>query len=68
MPTWQLIIDPRAEEEARAAFLWYLDRSSRAAEGFQVALEEALTSVAEAPHRWPEVEPRIRKRVLRRYP
>lgn len=68
MPAWQIVIDPRAEDEARAAFLWYLDRSPSAAEDFQVALEAALASIAEAPRRWPEVEPRIRKRVLGHYP
>ena len=28
-------LDPRAEEEARAAFLWYLERSERAAAAFE---------------------------------
>jgi toxin ParE1/3/4 len=68
MPTWRVFIDPQAEAEARASFRWYLARSAAAAEGFQVALKEAIDSLAEAPYRWPEVEEGIRRRLLNRFP
>jgi plasmid stabilization system protein ParE len=50
MPTWRVVIDPQAEAEARASFRWYLARSATAATGFQVALKEAIDSLAEAPY------------------
>jgi toxin ParE1/3/4 len=68
MPTWRVVIDPQAEAEARASFRWYLARSATAATGFQVALKEAIDSLAEAPYRWPEVEEGIRRRLLNRFP
>jgi plasmid stabilization system protein ParE len=49
MPTVE--IDPRAEEEARVAFLWYLDRSENAAAGFQQDCELAVQRIAAAPTR-----------------
>ena len=69
MASWKLRIEERAESEARSAFLWYLRRSPRAAESFGLALEEAIDGVAEAPERYPELEPGIRRRlVLHRFP
>jgi plasmid stabilization system protein ParE len=68
LPTWRVVIDPQAEAEARASFRWYLARSATAAAGFQVALKEAIDSLAEAPYRWPEVEDGIRRRLLSRFP
>ena len=35
MPPLPVELDPRAEEEARVAFLWYLERSERAAAAFE---------------------------------
>ena len=68
MPTWRVVIEPQAEAEARNSFLWYLDRSPTAAQGFQDAIDEAVDSLAEAPYRWPEVEPGIRRRLVSRFP
>ena len=45
------------------------ERNPRAAEQFQVAIEECIDAIAEAPERYPEIEPRIRRRlVLHRFP
>ena len=69
MPGRTLRIDERAESEARSAFLWYLARNPRGAERFQAALEECIDAIAEAPERFPEVEPGVRRRLLlRRFP
>lgn len=56
--------DPRAEAEARSAYLWYLERSPLAAERFQVALEQAVYAVGESPLRYPEIDPGVRRRLL----
>jgi plasmid stabilization system protein ParE len=69
MARWKLRIEAQAESEARSAFLWYLTRSPHAAESFRVALEEAIDAIAEAPERYPELEPGIHRRlVLHRFP
>lgn len=68
MPGWQLRLDPRAEADARTAFVWYLERNATIAEDFRVALSRAIDSIAEAPHRWPEIEPHIRRRLVKRFP
>jgi plasmid stabilization system protein ParE len=69
MPLWKLRIEERAESEARSAFLWYLDRNLRAAEQFQAAVEECIDAIAEAPERFPEIEPGVRRRlVFHRFP
>ena len=64
MPRWKLRIEERAESEARSAFLWYLARNPRAAEGFEGALEECIDAIIEAPHSFPETEPGTRRRLL----
>ena len=69
MARWRLRIEERAEAEARSALLWYLARNPRAAERFQVAVEECIDAITEAPELFPEMEPGIRRRlVLHRFP
>jgi plasmid stabilization system protein ParE len=58
-------LDPRAEEEARAAFLWYLERNERAAAAFEGEVESAVTQIGDAPTMYPIVEGELR-RFLRR--
>jgi toxin ParE2 len=66
---WKLRIEERAEAEARAAFLWYQARNPRAAERFQASVEECIDAIAEAPERYPELEPGVRRRlVFHRFP
>lgn len=69
MPRWKLRIEEHAEREARSAFLWYLARNPRAAERFEAALEECIGAIVEAPERFPEIEPGVRRRlVFHRFP
>ena len=69
MPRRKLPIEERAESEARSAFLWYLARNPRAAERFHQALEDCMDAIADAPERFPEIEPGIRRRlVFHRFP
>ncbi len=49
-------LDPRAEEEARAAFLWYRERSERAAAAFEQEIEAAIDQIGESPARYPVAE------------
>ncbi len=57
-----------ASEEFEAAFDWYLERSAGAAARFASELGRAITSIAEAPHRWPAGIHGTRKLLLRRFP
>ena len=68
MPCRRVVLDPRAEEDARAAFLWYAERSPVAAADFQVQLTRATEDLADTALVWPEKEPGIRARVLDEYP
>jgi plasmid stabilization system protein ParE len=61
-------LDPRAEEEARAAFFWYLERSERAAAAFERETESAVTQMGEAPTSYPIVEGELRRFLLDRFP
>ena len=64
----RVVLDPRAEQDARAAFLWYAERSPMAAADFQSLLTTAVEDLAETALAWPEKEPGIRARVLGKYP
>jgi toxin ParE1/3/4 len=66
--TREVVLDPRALAEARAAFLWYLERNARAADEFQFAFERALDEVTETPLRWPEIVPGVRRRLFAKFP
>lgn len=61
-------LDPRAEEEARAAFLWYLERSERAAAAFEREIESAVSQIGDAPTIYPFVEGELRRFLLDRFP
>ena len=68
MPRFRIVLDPRAEDDARQAFLWYAERSPVAASDFQQLITRAAEDLAETALVWPEREPGIRIRVLDRYP
>lgn len=61
-------LDPRAEEEARAAFLWYLERSERAANAFEREIDRAIERIGEAPTVFPVVDGELRRYLLDRFP
>ena len=61
-------LDPRAEEEARAAFLWYRERSERTAAAFEQEIEAAIEQIGESPARYPVAEGELRRFLLDRFP
>ena len=61
-------LDPRAEQEARAAFLWYLERSARAAVAFESEIERAFERISEAPTTYPTIDDGLRRYLLDRFP
>lgn len=64
----EVVFDSRALAEARAAFLWYLGRNTRAAEHFRKAFEHALDEITKAPLRWPEIVPGARRHLFATFP
>jgi len=63
-----VLLDPRAEADARAAFLWYAERSAVAAADFESVLAKSIEDLSETGLVWPEKEAGIRARVLEKYP
>lgn len=61
-------LDPRAEQEARAAFVWYLERSPRAADAFEREVARAVERIGEAPTTYPVVDGDLRRYLLERFP
>ena len=61
-------VHPEAEAEYEGALGWYLERSIRAADRFELAFDEALRSIAENPKRFPVLDAIHRYSILRRYP
>jgi plasmid stabilization system protein ParE len=59
---------PDAVAEARAAFLWYSERSPSAADAFRAALDHAISAIRDNPQRWPRHVHGTRKYRLRRFP
>jgi plasmid stabilization system protein ParE len=61
-------LHPEAIEEARAARLWYAERSPLAAAAFVAELDWAVAAIGEAPARWPRHLGEARRFVMRRFP
>lgn len=57
-----------AEADYTAAFCWYAERSTRAAEGLELELAGALQAIAANPSRFPLCDERHRFLLLKRYP
>lgn len=60
--------DPIAAIEYEEAFLWYMKRSTHAADGFQVAVEEAIFQITQQPRQYRIVHNNTREVILKRYP
>ena len=61
-------LHPSAEQELRAAYLWYLDRSIIVAEAFQFETDHAIEAISESPDRWPRLTESERRYVFPRFP
>ena len=59
---------PEAEDELRAAVLWYGEKSLRAASEFIAELDNALGKIQESQGRWRQVLGPWRRYVIQRYP
>jgi len=64
----ELRLHPEAEQELRAAYLWYLERNPIVADSFAAEVDHAFEAVAENPNRWPRLQESIRRYVFPRFP
>ena len=65
---WKISVHPEATAEARAARLWYLERSPLTAEAFFAELDRAVALILESPDREPELPNGRRRYVMQRFP
>jgi len=61
-------LDPRAEEEARAAYRWYRERSERAAAAFEHEILSAIELIGASPATYPVADGELRRFLLARFP
>ena len=57
-----------AEIEMLEASIYYESQAAYLGDDFLDIVEAAVTEIAETPEIWPEIDPGIRRRVLRRFP
>jgi plasmid stabilization system protein ParE len=51
--TYEVVLTAEAQENARAAYDWYWERSQQAAEKWHATLLEKLAALESDPQRWP---------------
>jgi len=61
-------LHPRAEDDAAAAYRWYVERNPTIAEIFLVEINSAIERIAETPRRWPRIAPAFQRCPLGRFP
>lgn len=61
-------LHPEALTETEAALSWYAERSPRAAAAFLAEIDHAISSIVEAPRRWPVLGGEYRRIALVRFP
>ena len=59
---------PGVEEDIRAAWLWYRERSLQAATNFEAEVRAAFVIVEEGPDRWPKTPLGVRRYKLKGFP
>jgi len=64
----EIRLHPTAEQELRAAYLWYLERNGIVAEALQLEIDHAMAVISESPNRWPRLTESERHYVLPRFP
>jgi plasmid stabilization system protein ParE len=59
---------PAAQSDYDEALAWYLERSARAAAGFESAVTHGVHRIADDPETYPLIDKRHRRCLLKRYP
>jgi toxin ParE1/3/4 len=64
----RVVLTAEAREELREATRWYAARSHRAAQRFVDAYKHARQLVQDGAVQWAEIEPGVRRVLLRKFP
>jgi plasmid stabilization system protein ParE len=64
----EVSLHPEALNEARAAFLWYSERSNSAAELFLAEIDHAIDRISKNPFAYSEYQYSTRRFLFRRFP
>ncbi|HVI00647.1 MAG TPA: type II toxin-antitoxin system RelE/ParE family toxin [Enhygromyxa sp.] len=64
----RVVLTAEARQELREATQWYAVRSSRAAQRFVAAYKNARQLIQDGPEQWAEIEPGVRRVLLRKFP
>ncbi len=65
---YRIVVLPLARKDARAAVLYFHWRNPKLALDFADVLEQAQRTIEDAPLRWAEIEPEVRRYLLPRFP
>lgn len=63
--TVEVEVGARADAEYLEALVWYLERELQVADQFADEVSRVLASISENPRLWPEIEPGVRRALLR---
>ncbi|MGC4234525.1 MAG: type II toxin-antitoxin system RelE/ParE family toxin [Niabella sp.] len=65
---YSYVIDPIAAVEYEEAFMWYEERSAAAADGFIIAVQNAISAACDNPKRYRNTHKNLRELSLKKYP
>jgi len=65
---YSYILDPLAANEYEEAFGWYEEKSAAAADGFIIAIQDAILVACNAPTRYRNTHKNLRELNLKKYP
>jgi plasmid stabilization system protein ParE len=65
---YKYIFDPIAADEYEISFKWYEKKSIVAADGFILAVQDAITAVCANPDRYRNTHKKLREITLKKYP
>jgi plasmid stabilization system protein ParE len=65
---YALRIRPNAEEDLRQAYAWYEEQRVGLGDDFLLCYEAALDAIIENPTRFPIIQHKIRRTLIRRFP
>jgi plasmid stabilization system protein ParE len=66
--TWRIVYRAEAEQDIAAVAEWYEDRGESLVAEFLRAFDAAIASISRNPEQYPQVHPRVRRALLRRFP
>ena len=61
-------INPSAQADLRSAIRWYEDQKPGLGDELLDEVDQVFTRVGQSPLQFPEVEPNVRRALLRRFP